>query len=571
MALLSNFTRIRSIRRFGKISRVLVQHGFGDVLDRMFNRTDSSGDVPKPPSGTMGSSVLSPRRFRKVLEELGPSFIKLGQLMSTRADVFPLEYIEELKKLQDQVPPVPYEDILPLVEAELGQPLDEMFYTFTKEPTAAASVAQVHRAELFTGEIVAVKVIRPGIDKTVRDDIRLMYYFARRFEKSFALGRVIGAVNIVKEFERTIFRELDLLIEAGNMEKFASNFENDDEILIPTVHWDLTTKSILVMDYVDGIKMDDVDAIRDSGIDPKDVAMVGLRSFSRQLMEFGLFHADPHPANTLVLRDGRVGLVDFGIIGYLDEELMRQIAFVLLGYAEHDYDMVMDALVDAGLVDEDRVDLRSFRADLKDISEPFYGRQLQNISVRDVYDQIMHLIYKYRIRLPRNLLLLLKTFIQTESLGKILGSDASLLEVTRPYARRLLQKGYDAQKLFRNLGSEARGIAGQMRLMPRYVHDIFRRTAEGRHRMELRHTGLETFPGKMEKAVNRLIVGIVIAASTIAGALVLNVSHSIFAVPVHALGITTVPLIAILGVTGYCIATILGIWLIISIFRSGKL
>jgi ubiquinone biosynthesis protein len=457
------------------------------------------------------------------------------------------------------------------VETELGQSLDELFYTFTREPIAAASVAQVHRAELFTGEIVAVKVIRPGIDKTVRDDIRLMYYFARRFEKSFALGRVIGAVNIVKEFERTIFRELDLLIEAGNMEKFAANFENDDEILIPTVHWDLTTKSILVMDFIDGTRMDDVEAIRESGIDPKDVAMVGLRSFSRQLMEFGLFHADPHPANTLVLKDGRVGLVDFGIIGYLDEEVMRQIAFVLLGYAEHDYDMVMEALLDAGLIDEDRVDVRSFRADLKDMSEPFYGRRLQNVSVRDVYDQIMQLIYKYRIRLPRNLLLLLKTFIQTEALGKILGSDASLLEVTRPYARRLLQKGYDAQKLFRNLGSEARGIAGQMRMMPRFVHDIFRRTAEGRHRMELKHTGLETVPGKMEKAVNRLIVGIVIAASTIAAALVLNVSHSIFAVPVYALGITTVPLIAVLGVTGYCIATILGIWLIISIFRSGKL
>ncbi|MDY0039317.1 MAG: AarF/UbiB family protein, partial [Desulforhabdus sp.] len=417
------------LRRFGVISRVLLKHGFGDVAERLFGRAAEKSDELKGKEILLRSGFPSPRRIRMVLEELGPSFIKLGQLMSTRADVFPPEYIDELKKLQDQVPAVPFGEIRDIIEKELKKPLAEIFAEFNAESVAAASVAQVHLARLFSGEWVAVKVIRPGIARKIREDVRLMYLLADKIEKTFEFGRIIGATNLVREFERTIFKELDMLVEAGSIEKFALNFKDIEEIYIPKVYWDYTTKSILVMERIEGIKMDQVDAIREMGIDPKEIAMIGLRSFSRQLMEFGFFHADPHPGNTIVMNDGRVSLVDFGITGYLDEEMMRQIANLFLGYAEHDYDMVMEALEDAGLIEEERTDLQSFRIDLKDVSESFYGRSLQTISVRDVYDQVMQLVLKYQIRLPRNLLLLLKTFIQTEALGKILGSDASILEV----------------------------------------------------------------------------------------------------------------------------------------------
>lgn len=568
MSLIGPTTHIRNLRRFGKISRVLVRHGLGDIRDRLRSRPGDTSDSLPP---ALWSQYLSPKRLRQLLEELGPSFIKLGQLMSTRADVFPLAYIEELKKLQDQVPPVPFESIRQVIESELGQPLDKIFYTFSETCLAAASVAQVHRAECYTGEVVAVKVIRPGITATIRDDIRLMYAFARHLEKSSEFGRIIGAVTIVKEFERTIFRELDLLIEAGNMEKFSANFKRSEEILIPAVTWELTTKKVLVMAYIDGVKMDDLAGIRRYGIDPKEVALVGLRSFSRQLMEFGLFHADPHPANTIVMSDGRVALVDFGITGYLDEEVMLQIAFLLLGYAEHDYDMIISALEEAGIVDPARVDMRHFRADLKDMSEPFYGRSLQTISVKDVAEQIMHLIYKYRIQLPRNLLLLLKTFIQTEALGKILGSDASLLEVTRPYARRLIRKGTDAQRLLHHMGTGARGAFGLLKRLPRDLNQIIRRTAEGRHRIRLDHAGFDDLSVKLEKGLNRFIVGTIIAASTIAGSLVLNAPADVFNVQLSFFGNGAVSLTGVLGVTGYSIATVLGVWLIVSIFRSGKL
>lgn len=556
---------MKGLRRFGAITGVLVRHGYGNVIERMFKRSrkKDAGTTPEIPP-----AFHSPARIRRMLEELGPSFIKLGQLMSVRADIFPVEYTEEFKKLQDSIPPVPFSSIRDVIEAELGVRLSDIFSKFSPEAMAAASVAQVHEARLKNGDRVAVKVIRPGIEIKIRDDIHVMRFFAERLEKMFEFARVIGLINLVKEFERTIFRELDMYIEGGNIEKFAANFKGSKEIYTARVYWDYSSKSVLVMEYIDGMKMDEVEKIRQAGIDPKEVAMIGLRSFSRQLMDFGFFHADPHPGNTIVMYDGRVSLVDFGIIGYLDEETMTQVANIFLGYAEHDYDMIMDAFRDAGIIDEEVIDLKRFRADLKDMSEPFYGRSLQTIAVKDVYEQVMRVAYKYHIRLPRNLLLLLKTFVQTEGLGKILGSDASILEVTRPYAKKLVQRGYDTQSLLKNMGRDTRTMGTYLKMMPRLTHAIFKRTAEGRHRLEIRHRGLESIANKFERGLNRAVTAIIIAASTIAGSLVLNSPDPIMNI---SLGDFSVSLTTLLGILGYSIVTFLGLWLIISIFKSGKM
>jgi len=398
-----------------------------------------------------------------------------------------------------------------------------------------------------------------------------MYAIAKRAEKAFEIARVIGAINLVKEFERIIFKELDMFIEAGSIEKFAVNFKADDEIYIPKVHWDYTTKSVLTMEHIPGIKMDQVDAIRDHGIDPTEIAMIGLRSFSRQLMDFGFFHADPHSGNTIVMFDGRVSLVDFGITGYLDDETMQQIANLFLGFAEHDYDMVMDALLDADLIDEETMDLKSFRRDLKDISEPFYGRSLQTVSVKEVHDQVIQLIYKYKIRLPRNLLLLLKTFIQTEALGKILGSDASILEVAKPYAKALIKRSYLTKNALKNFRKDTLAMGGHMKSMPKLVHDILKQTAKGKQRIELQHNGFQEVNTQFVKSINRLIIGLVISASLIAGAMVLNAPQNMFLFTAEIFGGQKISLPAILGLTGYFIATVLALWLIVMILRSKKL
>ena len=562
---------MKRLQRFGTITTVLVRHGFGDIVSRLFKGTEQKTAEDRELKPADRQRFPSPQRLRLVLEELGPSFIKLGQLLSTRADVLPAEYVEEFRKLQDQVPPVPFTDVKRVIETDLKRPLAKIFKEFEPASVAAASVAQVHVARLFTGDQVAVKVIRPNIGAKIRHDIGLMYFFAHKLEKGFQAARALGAVNIVREFERTVFQELDMFIEAGSMEKFAARFRDVDEIHIPKVYWEYTAKSVLVMEYIAGIKMDLVDELKANNIDPKEVALIGLRSFSRQLMEFGFFHADPHPANVIVMYDGRVSLVDFGITGYLEEETMHQVANIFLGYAEHDYDMVMTALWDMGLIDEDRVDIKSFRRDLKDVSEPFYGRSLKTISVKDVYDQVMQLVLRHRIRLPRDLLLLLKTFIQTEALGKILDSDASILEVTRPFARKLLQEGHETRKALRHIRSDMLTMGSYLKMMPKFVHDILKQTARGRQGMEIRHSGFDRLTGQMEKAVNRLIVGLIVSASLIAASLILNSGQQLFEFTLSIAGGHKVSLAALLGVSGYIMATLLGIWLIISILRSGKL
>ena len=571
MSLLKASAGFKGVRRIGGIARVLIKHGLGDVVERIAGRKDRRVDPSKVKGIPLKPGVLSPRRVRLVLEDLGPSFVKLGQLMSTRADIFPPEYIEELRKLQDRVPPVPTTEIQEVITRELKRSIEEIFVKFDQEAFAAASVAQAHHAILPGGERVVVKVIRPGIEKRLREDIRLMYYLADKIEKAFDVGRILAPTNVVREFERTVFRELDMLIEAGSIEKFSHNFKETEEIYIPKVYWDYTTKSVLVMERIDGFKVDQVEEQRAHGIDPREIALVGLRSFSRQLMEFGFFHADPHPGNVIVMYDGRVSLVDFGITGYLDEEAMRQIANIFLGYAEHDYDMVIEAFLEAGLLDDETIDLESFRIDLKDVSEAFYGRSLQSISVKDVYDQIIQLALKYHIQLPRNLLLLMKTFVQTEALGKIQGSDVSILDFTKPYAKKLLQRGYDAKKMFRNIGRDTRYVGKYAKVMPKFVHDILRQVAKGKQRVEIWHEGFQQFDVKLEKGLNRLTVGIVISASILAAALVLNSAQKVLVLSIKFLGLEAVPLTAILGISGYVIATVLGVWLIISIYRSGKL
>jgi ubiquinone biosynthesis protein len=562
--------RVSNIKRFAVISRIMAKQGLGEILERVFDRKQTAAKFEDESSVFDRTMYLSPQRIRRVFEDLGPTFVKLGQLMSTRADMFPPEYLEEFKKLQNRVPPVTFDEIRAVIERELQHPISETFLSIEEESLAAASVAQVHLAQLAAGEKVVLKVIRPGIEKKIREDIRLMHYFAKKLENTFEIGKIIGFSNLVKEFERSIFRELDMYIEAGNTERFFENFKDSREIYIPRVFWKYTSKSVLVMEYIEGIKLDRIDEIEYHEIDPQEIAMIGLRAFSRQLMEFGLFHADPHPGNTIIMFDGRLSLLDFGIIGYLDEKTMREIANVFLGYAEHNYDMVMDALIDAEIINEESVNLKNFRDDLREISEPFYGRSLNTISVKDVVDQVMQLLRKYDIRLPRNLMLLFKTFIQVEALGKILESDAGLLEVTRPYAKKLLKQSYDTQKWAYSIVRDFRTGRGYLRVFPKLLHDILKGLTAGKHRIEISHGGLQFTSTKIERSINRLSVSIIISASLIAGSLVLDSSQKVMEFTVDFLGVHTISITALLGLLGYSMATVLGFWLIISIFRSGR-
>ena len=566
MRLSAGISRMGSASRAAAIVRVMSAHAMKGLAERLLGKSRGKDEGAIEPF-----FAIAPRHLRETLQELGPSFIKLGQLLSTRADVFPKSVIDELSLLQDQVPAIDFSEIRVIIESESGHGIESIFRSIEASALAAASVAQVHRAVLATGEQVAVKIVRPGIRKTIQKDIRLMYALARRIEHLVEPARLIGLVHIVEEFERTVFKELDMFIEAGNMERFSANFQGIDEIHIPRVYWEHTSRSVLVMEYIEGVRMDQVAAIRAMGIDPEEIAMIGLRSFSRQLMVHGFFHADPHPGNTIVMPDGHVGLVDFGIVGYLDPGLMKTVGMLFLGFAEHDYEMVLDALHRAGILGEAQIADPDFLADFMDACEPFYGRNLRTISARDVYDQIMQLVLRHRIRLPRNVLLILKTIIQTESLGKILGSHASLLEQAKPFAKRLVRRGLDATALSKNLSRDLRDAYGHARDIPKWVNRILRQVAEGSQDVHLHHSGLEALQSGIERGINRLIIGLVVAASTIAGALVLNSSQSVLEIPIDWWGMHHLTATGVLGLTGYVIATILGVWLFVAIVRSRKL
>ncbi len=571
MKLLKLGLELRLLPRLFTIIRVMTWFGIKDIVSRMIRPVRHLFQSPEKGSLGLETEFPSPGMIRLAMERLGPSFIKLGQLLSTRDDLLPPEYVSELKKLQDQVSPLPLEAIARVLEGELGRPLDQIFKTFIPKALATASVAQVHEAWLFSGERVAVKVIRPDITPIIRKDIRLMYYMAEKLEKWLETGRILGAVNLVKEFERTIFSELDMFVEAGNIEKFAANFKNTPTLYICKVYRKFTTRSVLVMEFIEGFKVDQVAAIKSHGIDPKGIARIGLQSFSRQLMEFGFFHADPHPGNTIVMFDGRVSIIDFGLVSYLDDEMMGYMANLCLGFADHDFDLVMEALQEMDFLPKKGVNLKAFRSDLKETSEPFYGRSLTTISVKEVYDKVMDLVRKHRVTIPRKLLLILKTFVQNEAIGKKLGSDTSILQVARPYAESVLKDRMTPERLVKEMGKEVKIAAGYLRSMPKSVNEILGTAAEGNFSLEVRHRAADKLHQTLEKGLNRMVVGIIIAASTIAASLVLNSSQKVVEIALPLFGLSGISLTTLLGVTGYVISTFLGLWLIISILKSGRL
>lgn len=571
MKLLKLGLDLRFLRRLFTIIRVMTWFGIKDIVSRMTRPVRHLFQLPEKGNLVLETEFPTPGMIRLAMERLGPSFIKLGQLLSTRDDLLPPEYVSEFKKLQDQVSPLPLEAIARVLEGELGRPLEQIFKTFNPKSLAAASVAQVHEAWLFSGERVAVKVIRPDITPIIRKDIRLMYYMAEKLEKWLETGRILGAVNLVKEFERTIFSELDMFVEAGNIERFAGHFKNTPTLHICKVYREFTTRSVLVMEFIDGFKVDQVAAIKSHGIDPKEIARIGLQSFSRQLMEFGFFHADPHPGNTIVMFDGRVSIIDFGLVSYLDDEMMGHMANLCLGFADRDFDLVMEALQDMEFLPKKGVNLIEFRSDLKDTSEPFYGRSLATISVKEVYDKVMDLVRKHRITIPRKVLLILKTFVQNEAIGKKLGSDTSILQVARPYAESVLKDRMTPERLVKEMGKEVKIAAGYLRSMPKSVNEILETAAEGNFSLEVKHRAADKLHQTLEKGLNRMVVGIIIAASTIAASLILNSSQKVVEIALPFLGLSGISLTTLLGVTGYVIATFLGLWLILSILKSGRL
>ncbi len=559
----------RGMKRLKQISAVFIHHGFYDAVSRIYPNgvpTKVSEYRPFSKKVTDEDQITGAQRLRICFEELGPTFIKLGQMLSLEEDVIPPDFVKEFVKLQDQVPPFPYAKVQEIIESELGENPETLFQYIDPVPMAAASIAQVHMGQLFSGEKVVIKVQRPDIEAIIREDINILMRIARMMEKRLDNMDLLNPVAIVGEFDSFIRRELDFTNEAASIERFANNFKDDPTICSPKVFWDYTTPHVLVMEYLDGLRMDEKEKMVEIGLDPVKIVNIGLNAFAKQILDHGYFHADPHPGNSLVLPDGRVGLINFGIMGFIDQEMMQHLANVFVGYAEHDYPRLITVFMNMGLIN-DKTDLRNFKYDLIAISEPFYGRSLEHIQVKEVFDKMISLTTKYRVRLPRELILLFKTMVGLESIAKRLCPEANILETMKPYATRLLERKLDPQVVMGEMRHDIFNFANMFKNSPELMHKIFRNMAMGNQNINIT-LKIDRFDEVEKNYIynsKRITVGIVAGTSAMAAAWVLASNNQFLPISIPFLGINNIPLTALTGLIGFSVATILGIWLAFTI------
>lgn len=549
--------RIRHYRRYRQIAEALLRHGFGYVLDQLDLvhlvplRRRLSGGGPGPDSPSPGV------RLRRLMEELGPTFVKLGQALSIRADLLPPEILAELGRLQDEVPPFPAAEGIRRIEEEMGKPLGALFASFEEEPLAAASIAQVHRAVLPSGEPVVVKLRRPGIKRQIETDIEILYGLARLARERIR-EELFDPCPLVEEFSRFIRRELDFKVEARNAWRFRENFRRHPDVYIPKVYWELTTERMLVMEYVEGAKVNDLARIEAWGLDRREVARRGARAFFKQVMIDGFFHGDPHPGNILLQPDGKLVFLDFGVVGRLDEEAMNHLVELFLGVVRFEVDRVVAALMRLGAVQES-VDLRQLRREMRELLEQHYDKALGELAAGQVLYDVLRVAHRFRIGLPSDLLLLARAFLAVEGIGELLDPRFNAFEAARPFARELLRRRLDPERLARSVASEGARYVEILARLPSGLDLALSRWNRGETEIRFRHEGLERLIGRVEAAGIRVGSGVIIAGLIVGSSLVVQAEAG-----PRLLGLP------VLGLLGYAAAVIVAMGAALAIRRSGR-
>jgi len=546
--------RYRHLRRYRRIAEVLLRHGFGYIVESMELqhlvplRRRIQGEEPEHrPRGA---------RLRAALEELGPTFIKLGQMLSARPDILPADVVAELARLQDRVPPVPFEKIAGEIERELGKPLSALFRSVDPEPIGAASIGQVHRAVLADGAEVVVKVRRPGIEDIVEVDLDILAALAQRADERWPAARV-SFVEVVNEFARTLRREMDYRLEAAYTQRFRRLLADDPRVVIPQVYEQLTTSRVLVMEHVGGVKITDRDGLARLGVDPAAVAKLGAETFLKMVFLHGLFHGDPHPGNLFVLPGGRLGVIDFGIVGRLDEETLDAVADLFIGATQRDVARIIDGLLRLDAVGED-AGLGALARDLSDMLDRYHGKTLKELAVGLIVNEVIQLVHDHQLRLPADLLVLGKALVTIEGLGKQLDPDFNALEVARPFAAELLRRRVHPAALARRGTRDAVELAKTLRGLPGQLERAIQRVNRGDVRMRVAVEGLERAVKRLERGYNRIAMAVVFAALFLGSIVLLNIAPgpTLYGVPVLALIV-------------FAAAFGTGLWLALVVIRSG--
>ncbi len=512
---LINWRKNFHLNRSRQIAGALITHGW----DFLRNNGDRSALTRLPIAGNS-----RPVHLRLALEELGTTFIKLGQILSTRADLLPPDYLAELTKLQDAAPPVPFEAIQEALIAELGQPIDSVFAEFNPEPLAAASIGQAHAATLLDGTEVVVKIRRPGVVEQVNEDLEILKELASTASRHWEFADQYDLVGLVDEFSQTLRSELDYIREGHSAERFAKNFANDPRIHVPRVFWETTTSRVLTLERIRGIKINDLVGLDEQGTDRCWLAKYATDVVLKMVCEDGFFHADPHPGNFFIEPNGAIGLIDFGMVGVLDERTQERLADLLIGINQRDADRLVDVFLDLG-VTRKRIDRASVRRDVEHLLSTYLGVPLGELKITDLLNDIFTAMRRHHMHLPSNLALLFKTVIMIEGLGVNLDPDFHLTAVLGPYSERLIIREYSPFKWIRSFGRASLDLAKLGVEMPQQLRRIVTAAEDGNLQMGVRPEGFDPIVDRLERISNRIVLGVIAAAFINGLAVLISVYH----------------------------------------------
>ena len=549
---------MRNLDRVRRIGEVAIKHGFGYFLERY-----ELADLIPWRHKLLGQPVeggARGRRVRLMLEELGPTFVKLGQMLSTRPDLIPPDVVAELRQLQDAVAPFPYAEVEEVIHAELGLTVERLFVAFDREPLAAASIGQVHRAVLPTGEVVAVKVQRPAAPAQIEADLDLLMQVAHLLKDHAAQRLFFDPVAVVDEFSQSIRGELDYRLEGRNADELAHVLARNADVVIPHVIWPYSRGRVLTTQFVEGPHLGEIDLDEGDIVARKALVDRLARLWMEMIFAHGVFHGDPHPANIIVTPDGRLGLVDFGIIGRIEHDDLAHVTDLFLDAVRQNVDALPRRLRDLGvqypLEDEERL-----RLAMRELFAKYYGARVSDVDPLEVLQDLFRTIYQLRLRLPAKYVLLDKTIAMLEGVGRGVYAQFNVFEVARPYARRLLAARVSPAALADRGAEKARRAVGLVAELPEQVHDVLERLRRGEAEIRFMHHGLEAIVARLGVITNRLVLAVIIAALIVGSAMV-----SVFADRgPRILGLQ------VFGVAGFVVAVVFGLWLMIAILRSGRL
>ncbi len=593
MRILNLNRKLKSARRLPEIVSVFARHGFGHIISQILERgrtthfrfkgvlarkarkdthaekkrkwwhlrRSKKGSDQQNASGTL---LSVPERLRLAFEELGPTFVKLGQVLSTRVDILSelvgqeeaLAWTTEFQKLQRQAQPFDFSEVKTTIETEFERPLEEVFPTYEQQPFAAASIAQVHAATLITGEPVVVKVQRPRVATVIQTDLNLLMELAEQLENSDPEMHLFKPTELVREFSRSIRKEIDFTIEAANTDAFYQKFAVSPKVKIPKVYWEFTNRRVLTLERIDGIPIDAIAQLDKMGFNRTELAETFVELFYTQVLRDGFFHADPHPGNVFVLEDGKIGLVDFGMVGRISDDMLRDICSWLSAVLTKDVDAVVRSYIRMGILG-DETDITALKLEMNDFLERYFNMPPSRLRLGELIHEVFNASLRHQIHTPPAFLMLGKTVATVESVVMKLNPDFDILAFSQPYIAQFLVQNFGTKRWERQFVDSMEDFTELARDMPLQLRRILQKLQRGSLKFELEHLSLEAVIKAFDRVINRVAFSLIIASLIVGSSIILQ-------------GVGLWEWKFFLGIMGYLTATFFGFGLVISILRSGR-